>query len=82
LQNGVAVLTAVSEGNLAITVLVGKAAQAKVKAGDLIKELAPIADARGGGRPDRAQAGSKSVAKEALVLAEAEKMLARLFGAS
>jgi alanyl-tRNA synthetase len=81
LQNGIAVLTAVSEGNLAITALVGKAAQAKVKAGDLIKELAPIADARGGGRPDRAQAGSKSVAKEALVLAEAEKLLGRILGA-
>jgi alanyl-tRNA synthetase len=80
LQNGIAVLTAVSEGALAISVLAGKGAQAKVKAGDLIKELAPIADAKGGGRPDRAQAGSKSVQKEQLVLDEANRILSRVLG--
>lgn len=80
LQNGIAVLTAVSDGSLAISALVGKAAQAKVKAGDLIKELAPVADAKGGGRPDRAQAGSKSVQKEQLVLDEANRILSRVLG--
>ncbi len=75
LRNGVAVLTQVSGDSLAIYAAVGKEAQAKVKAGDLIKAIGPIADARGGGKPDRAQAGSKSPDKEALVLAEAEKYL-------
>ena len=80
LQNGVGVFTAVSDGALSLFAVVGKAAQAKAKAGDLVKELGPIADAKGGGRPDRAQAGSKAVDKEDAVLAAAEKLLAGLFG--
>jgi alanyl-tRNA synthetase len=51
-----------------------------VKAGDLIKAIGPVADARGGGKPDRAQAGSKSPEKEGLVLAEAEKYLNQILG--
>ena len=47
-----------------IAVLVGKALQKKgVKAGDLVKELAAYANGRGGGRPDRAQAGTREVEK-------------------
>jgi alanyl-tRNA synthetase len=78
LDNGVAVLTAATADSLSIFALSGKQAQAKIKAGDLIKELAPVAEARGGGRPDRAQAGSKSPQKEPLVLAEAERILSRV----
>lgn len=39
-----------------------------IKAGDLIKEVAPLFDGRGGGKPDLAQAGGKNPAglKEAL----------------
>jgi len=80
LQNGIAFLTHVNGDALSLFALSGKAAQAKIKAGDLIKDLAPIADARGGGRPDRAQAGSKSVHKEQLVLSEANRILSGLLG--
>ncbi len=80
LPSGVGVFTAVSGDALSIFAVVGKAAQAKIKAGDLIKELGPIADAKGGGRPDRAQAGSKAIDKEAAVLAAAEQLLTRVFG--
>ena len=80
LQNGAGVFTSVADGALSIFAVVGKTAQAKAKAGDLIKELGPIADAKGGGRPDRAQAGSKAVDKEDAVLAAAETLLARVFG--
>jgi alanyl-tRNA synthetase len=31
-----------------------------IKAGDLIRDLAPIIDGRGGGRPDLAEAGGKN----------------------
>ena len=34
-----------------------------LKAGDIIKEVAPIVDGRGGGRPQMAQAGGKNPAK-------------------
>ena len=80
LRNGVAVLTQVSGDSLGIYAVSGKEAQAKVKAGDLIKAIGPVADARGGGKPDRAQAGSKSPDKEPLVLAEAEKFLKQALG--
>ena len=80
LRNGVAVLTHVSGDALSILAVSGNEAQAKVKAGDLIKAIGPVADARGGGKPDRAQAGSKSPQKEALVLAEAEKWLNQALG--
>ena len=81
LHNAVAVLTHVSDGSLSIMALAGKEAQGKVKAGDLIKAVGPVADARGGGRPERAQAGSKSPDKEDLVLAEAQKWLNAALGA-
>src|SRR5690606_3589026 len=77
LQNGAGVFTAVAGDALSLFAVVGKAAQAKAKAGDLIKELAPIAEARGGGRPDRAQAGSKAVDKEPAVLTAAAALLTR-----
>jgi len=80
LQDGVGIFTAVADGSLSIYAVAGKSVHGKVKAGDLIKELAPIADAKGGGRPDRAQAGSKAVDKEALVLSEAERILTRILG--
>ena len=35
----------------------------KIKAGDLIKEIAAVAGGSGGGRPDFAQAGGKDAGK-------------------
>ncbi|MBF0432685.1 MAG: alanine--tRNA ligase [Fibrobacteria bacterium] len=75
LQNGIAVLTNAQQGNLSIVVLVSKDLCGTYKAGDLVKTLSAFADGRGGGRPDRAQAGSKKPEKEPIVLAEAEKLL-------
>jgi alanyl-tRNA synthetase len=81
LGNGVAVLTQVEDGQLMILAAVGDGARAKMKAGDLVKELGAHADGRGGGRPDKAQAGSKFPEKEELVLSEARKLLGKLTGA-
>ena len=80
LRNGLAVLTYATADALSIAAIVGKEAQAKVKAGDLIKAIGTVADAKGGGKADRAQAGSKSPDKENLVLAEAEKWLNQVLG--
>ena len=52
----------------------------KVKAGDLAGKLAAFADGRGGGRPDRAQAGSKKPEKEPVVMEEAGKLLEEVLG--
>jgi alanyl-tRNA synthetase len=77
LGNGVAVLTHVDDGTLSILVAVGAEARSRLKAGDLIKDLCKVADGRGGGRPDKAQAGSKSPEKEQLVLDTAREILTK-----
>jgi alanyl-tRNA synthetase len=81
LKNGVAFLTHVEDGALSLLAVVGQDAKAKVKAGDLMKELSEVAGGRGGGRPDRAQAGSKFPEKEPQVLAAARKLLNQTLGA-
>jgi alanyl-tRNA synthetase len=78
LKDGVAFFTHVEDGALSLLAVVGNAARGKVKAGDLMKELSEVAGGRGGGRPDRAQAGSKHPEKEPQVLAAAKKLLQQM----
>lgn len=54
------ILLASSEGDK-VTLIAGvtKDLLSKAKAGDIVKELAPYVDGRGGGKPDLAQAGGK-----------------------
>ena len=49
--------------------------QKKLKAGDIIKEVAAIAGGSGGGRPHMALAGAKDLDKFELALAETEKIV-------
>jgi alanyl-tRNA synthetase len=63
LGESVVLLAAVQGDRVALVVTVTKALTAKFKAGDLVKELAPIVGGNGGGRPDMAQAGGSEVAK-------------------
>jgi alanyl-tRNA synthetase len=79
LRKAVAVITNATPDSLSIIALVGEEARSRVKAGNLVAKLAVKADGRGGGRPDRAQAGSKKPEKEAEVLEEAEKILKKAF---
>ena len=78
LGSGVAVLTQVEDGTLSLLAAVGRDVRGKVKAGDLMKELSQVAEGRGGGRPDKAQAGSKHPEKEPQVLEAATKLVERL----
>jgi alanyl-tRNA synthetase len=52
----------------------------KVKAGDLIKELASLVGARGGGRPHMAQAGGGDPAKLTELLAKAPEVVSAALG--
>jgi alanyl-tRNA synthetase len=72
---GVVVLTHVEDGMLSILTAAGVEARKRYKAGDLVKVLSEVAEGKGGGRADRAQAGSKHVDKEPLVLARAKEVL-------
>jgi alanyl-tRNA synthetase len=73
---GVSLFTSVIGDTLSIY---ATSATPDINAGEMVKAIAPIADARGGGRPDRAQAGSKSVQKNQDVLNETRKFLEKRF---
>jgi alanyl-tRNA synthetase len=51
-----------------------------LKAGDIIKQIAPIVDGGGGGRPQMAQAGGKNPARLPEALTEATKLIRQKLG--
>ncbi|MBJ7539740.1 alanine--tRNA ligase [Marinomonas transparens] len=57
LESAVVVLAAVNGDKVSLIAGVTKELTKQVKAGDLIKVIAPLVDGKGGGRPDMAQAG-------------------------
>jgi alanyl-tRNA synthetase len=63
LQSGVVVLGAAVDGRASLLAMVTPDVVARgVKAGDIIREIAPHVDGRGGGRPELAEAGGKNPA--------------------
>ncbi len=52
----------------------------KIKAGDIVKQIAPIVDGGGGGKPQMAQAGGKNPAKIDEALKEAENLIEQKLG--
>ncbi|WP_294835779.1 alanine--tRNA ligase [uncultured Eubacterium sp.] len=78
-DNVVAVLAGVNSDKANFVAVCGKGAIAKgVKAGDLVKEVAKIANGGGGGRPDSAMAGAKDVTKVDEALSKAEEIVKSL----
>ncbi len=75
LGSGVIVLASEHEGKVALVVSVSKDLTTRVKAGSLVKELAPIVGGGGGGRPDLAEAGGKDPGKIADLLSAASQIL-------
>jgi alanyl-tRNA synthetase len=63
LGSGVVVIASENDGKVALVVSVSKDLTSRVKAGRLVKELAPIVGGGGGGRPDFAEAGGKDPGK-------------------
>ncbi|WP_293760095.1 alanine--tRNA ligase [uncultured Aquitalea sp.] len=57
LESGVALLAGVSDGKVSLIARVSKDLTGKVKAGDLVNQVASQVGGKGGGRPDMAQAG-------------------------
>ncbi len=63
-DEGVAVLAGSDGEKVGLVVTVGPAlAPKRLKAGDIVRELAPIVGGGGGGRPDLAQAGGRDASK-------------------
>jgi alanyl-tRNA synthetase len=80
--NAVAVIANKLEVSGSIAVLVGDDARKKgIKAGDLVKELAAACGGKGGGRPDRAQAGTRSPEKISGAIAKADSWIRAKLGA-
>ncbi len=79
-KNTIAVFTYVSDNNLSLFSLVEKSLHAKIKAGDMVKELGKLADGKGGGRPDRAQAGCRKLDAEPQIFVAAREMASKAVG--
>ncbi len=63
-QGVVALMASVNEGKITFLAVCGKEAVAKgVKAGDIIKTIAPICGGKGGGKPDSAMGGGSDLLK-------------------
>jgi alanyl-tRNA synthetase len=58
--SGIVLLGAVTDGKVLLLVSVTKDLTQKFHAGNIVKELAPLVDGKGGGRPDMAQAGGSN----------------------
>jgi alanyl-tRNA synthetase len=81
LKSGVVALGAANDGKVSLLVVVTKDLIARLKAGDLIKEMAAEVGGTGGGRPEMAQAGGKDPARLDIALEKVfglvERMLER-----
>ncbi|MEO8071197.1 MAG: DHHA1 domain-containing protein, partial [Acidobacteriota bacterium] len=75
LKRGVVVLAADQDGKVQLLVSVTKDLTDRLKAGQLVKELAPIVGGGGGGRPDFAEAGGKDPSKIDALLAKARELV-------
>ena len=76
LKSGIIILGAVIEGKVALLSVVTQDLVKKgYHAGKIIGEVAKLVDGSGGGRPDMAQAGGKSVNKLDSALAKSEKLI-------
>ena len=80
LGSGVAVLVSPEDGTLTLMVLVTDDLTKRVQAGNLIRELALVIGARGGGRAHMAQAGGGDPARLPDLLAKAPDIVAKALG--
>ena len=74
--NGVVVLAGTAGGSVALVATVDKSLTDDVRAGDIIKTIAPVVGGKGGGKPEQARGGGKDAAKVDEALAAARQLLA------
>jgi alanyl-tRNA synthetase len=72
---GVIVLGGVANGAVALIAVVSPDFTAKVQAGKIIQQIAPIVGGKGGGKPDNARGGGKDAGKLDEALAKAKTLL-------
>ncbi|OWV03406.1 MULTISPECIES: alanine--tRNA ligase [unclassified Fibrobacter] len=80
-KGAVAVIANKVNGAGSIAVIVGKDVQAKgIKAGDMVRDLAAACNGKGGGRPDRAQAGTREPEKISAAIKDANNWIRAKLG--
>ena len=75
LGSGILVLGSAQEGKAALLVAVSKDLTTRFKAGDIIKQLAPLIGGSGGGKPELAQAGGSQPENLSAALTKAAALL-------
>jgi len=75
---GAAVLAGTKEGRCHFVCLVTPGLTGRLRAGEIIQQVAAVAGGTGGGKPDFAQAGGKDPSKIGQALAKVEDLLAKL----
>jgi alanyl-tRNA synthetase len=78
IKSGVVVLASANDGKVQIVVAVTPDLTGRVKAGQVVKEIAPIVGGGGGGRPDFAEAGGRQPEKIDEMLAATEGVVKKL----
>jgi alanyl-tRNA synthetase len=78
IKSGIVVLASATDGKVQMVVAVTSDLTGRVKAGQIVKELAPIVGGGGGGRPDFAEAGGRQPERIDDMLAASEQIVARL----
>ena len=82
IASGVVVLASANDGKVQIVVAVTPDLTSRIKAGQIVKELAPIVGGAGGGRPDFAEAGGKQQEKIDEMLDESRRVVEALLSGS
>ena len=80
IKSGVVVLASAIDGKVQIVVAVTPDLTGRVKAGQIVKEIAPIVGGGGGGRPDFAEAGGKQPDRIDEMLQASEAVIGKLLG--
>jgi alanyl-tRNA synthetase len=80
LKSGVVVLGRTDEGKVGIIVRVSDDLTGKLKAGDIIREIAPIVGGRGGGKADMAEGGGTEPGKLAEAIDASYGVIAKMLG--
>ena len=75
LGRGVVVLATRSDGKATLLVKISKDLTDRIRAGDVVRELAQLVGGKGGGRPDMAQAGGKQPENIPAALEKAYEMV-------
>jgi alanyl-tRNA synthetase len=82
IKSGVVILASVGDGKVQIVVAVTADLTSRIKAGQIVKEIAPIVGGGGGGRPDFAEAGGKQPEKIDEMLEKSRAVVEKMLGTS